>query len=1630
MGDIEGIPPADNYATPIEETPLADKPIHGLGSLEIGNDFSVEQDAPVADDTTPIEKVGDIEDVSPAEDVVSEAPVENKTIIKNDPKNRRVTMEGDKPVFWDAKKNRKLKEGGQAWNEANEHYQFDQKQSKAEYTSEKDGFFVSKNEDGNMEVYNPKTGKEASPKKKKQVIDEYKDASVKKLASQGKPTDMEGIANPEEATRKILEESDSPSEIATAWKHEQKTNPEVTDQDKEIAEFLKGGKVVESSYKDYASNSEGTPEYDKVKKEYLNKADDSNVHEIHLDDLPDDAGFDAQDVVDFIERSYPEGLKSFDKGAKENPIKVELEQKFKELTGMELDEEFADKLEYEAYEEARRNENFELAEHYDRVTGAYGHKRVDYGDPETKIRKYSQRLMDHSSPNIQKLLDPQDSEYEVERTEKLNDVADQKIDDFIESTNGIMTLKEQWEHIGREAVEGPLSSLNVYIASKAAYYLEQMGEYQIATNIYNGNIAKVGTKAGQIVNAFKFQNNPEGQAIGLLLEVHKAANETLFSKTERGVSLHNELRALHEKIRITEEKLNKARKNSRVSKAISKATGNEISTEQKRQAIRQKRKGLINEIKDLWNAPNTGFHSGVPIPVEIVDKVAELGLSYLEEAAVIASSVFNRMVSDLRKAGMKHDDAKAAVEKAMNIKDAFGETLGEKIKKKSEAQEPKPKVKLPIEKQPKGKQEKADMGPLEEPSPDVELTGEVQPKGSEQNIEFTEEDTVRNTLGENIDQVIDDHYSKDTPGELWPKLMAIEGFPQGRKGKRIAKAIEKALTDTLRDENAEKQIKAIKKFAEDNKKKAAPKKKADIERIVNAVNGGAFNDFDLQNQFADYFGYPSLDRETMENIKRVVEIIRLHPSKEVSGRAKKELNIIHKRLEGRTAKILSEEVFTMAVLNALTGIGTQYNTKVGAFSTVMPHVAMTFASSPIASINYAKQWWKRSELKLAWQTYWNVLKTNYSELDDLGQFVDYQFKNEGSLMEAFVLDGYSRILKKHKGKGVISKVKTGAELGAYAFLQQWRMAFELKAFDAFVSHQVGEYISYVNEWNDQLKKAGIDGTAGLLNPKKRFGSEFINRVEKAMGYDEHTTREATRETDELIEKMKADGEKIQYGFRLREIKRKTIEKRDAEKVKTAYTTIKQWLLMSQPTGIIFGPLYNMFQNGFNFKDTDASQILALKLTGKLAVGMFLRISATSANMIINNIPVVGMMNHFYKVEKVKPGDTVMQGKRKIKGWAVIPRSKEERNMLLKVNAAATAMGIGLLAHMFEFEEDEEGNTIVSLNPDRNIDITGVGTGKYYEEKDIAKDYKRFGIRYRKADGEWTKPWGFRYLLPLLPVLSILGGLSDDIKHKKDKLDERNIKEQIGSSTWDIVQSFTEMTFSANAQNAQRIADELGRGEKGNVPGAIGDVLLRPGKSIVQPNLTKDFYNEWRLMTDRGKPDIDKGYEKLIKDVAILELWTSGIKHDQFGNTVYRDSNFEKTFGWAGWGNWEYLKKNKKVWDKPEWKLLHRYEGVISKGLFYPDDTYEVKGKKVELSKDEQAGMRKLHAELNGQYVRKYMDKLQKLGPQELQVQLNHLDKTARQNARLKYKAINQEEKTELELLDDDQVKQKINPEYD
>jgi hypothetical protein len=311
---------------------------------------------------------------------------------------------------------------------------------------------------------------------------------------------------------------------------------------------------------------------------------------------------------------------------------------------------------------------------------------------------------------------------------------------------------------------------------------------------------------------------------------------------------------------------------------------------------------------------------------------------------------------------------------------------------------------------------------------------------------------------------------------------------------------------------------------------------------------------------------------------------------------------------------------------------------------------------------------------------------------------------------------------------------------------------------------------------------------------------------------------------------------------------------------------KKSLALQKPESRLGALVYNGLTQKLAIKDKD-NVVTASTRTVFNAVFGFARLSVIMAEYSYKALPVLPA------VTKLAYGKNIRYvGAKNIE----VPMTREDKVRRLIQNAIVTAAWAGVISSMFDWEDDEEGDTVMTLDPNSQI--------KFYGSADDGN--QKAEMEAEGAEPNSVTVFGKNISLSLLgfgagAVGKILGEVSNDIRFGKD--DKKNITfnrvvglvgSQISGSDYSSIKRATKKLFTFGEAKYLE----------------AGEILLLDGietslSPALMENLKKD-YSAWKGIQQEKRVGV---VDNIVSDIFFTDIFmdtNGGLVYDHFGQPVY------------------------------------------------------------------------------------------------------------------------------------------------
>jgi len=306
---------------------------------------------------------------------------------------------------------------------------------------------VEYDENGDL-IVKDKDGKEVSEKTRKKAIQEYAenfDYTVGEKAPE--PTDIR-FTSEEEAKRYVVENSNNPYELAELYANEEPTTAALSSKDRMIAEYGIG-KVKGDSYNEFGDRNNMNLSKART---YISR--DGRSLDVIAKEMSDHYGFEIlpSDLIDFMDR-FPSGERQALRLV-ETDVALEAANKFKQLTGINLNKEIAEKVVEQQFKKLTKEQQLIAEQDYETEQQL----EADYWKAYEETNGFTKEIP---------VSETKPTETTKTLADKFKDIAD------IQLSDEAPTLKKR--KITEYLKQNPEIAETVKNFSKATEYLEKQG---------------------------------------------------------------------------------------------------------------------------------------------------------------------------------------------------------------------------------------------------------------------------------------------------------------------------------------------------------------------------------------------------------------------------------------------------------------------------------------------------------------------------------------------------------------------------------------------------------------------------------------------------------------------------------------------------------------------------------------------------------------------------------------------------------------------------------------------------------------------------------------------------------------------------------------------------------------------------------------------------------------------------------------------------------------------------------------------------------------------------------------------------------------------------------------------------
>jgi hypothetical protein len=842
-------------------------------------------------------------------------------------------------------------------------------------------------------------------------------------------------------------------------------------------------------------------------------------------------------------------------------------------------------------------------------------------------------------------------------------------------------------------------------------------------------------------------------------------------------------------------------------------------------------------------------------------------------------------------------------------------------------------------------------------------------------------------IGTDIEEImkraIDFTYSKENrAGLTLSQVMLMDAaMPQDPDSEQLAKDIEAIISKDLQSKFRDRIQREVADYAKNpdvagifTKFKRNPTK---MDKLIEATSMGMLSHSKFSNLAAELFA--DIQRIPPEFVKKVEKVVKdIKTIGDVTG--SKELKAVKIRELAMTLNeikpafhpdTLFDELYTVLVNHALSGINTIFNANFAGVLAAIPKLAGTFLYRPGASFKAFKSYQKMLR-GTGMRSFIDAVSTNFSTLDNMGTYFDTGTNQKVTLSEYLAINGVGMLYKRaEESRQAGNKVQMWKELIAAQIMAPamltWRTTFLLKAFDAMYVHRMSEFFTFIEAYDQVARK---DNKHGLLPTIQNWAGrkEYFQEVDKMLGYEEAKKALYEKKIEDEIIEMEVEGVDLKdffstfggsLGYKKRRLKELMTEGQAADLRFRGVAMAKDAIMMGSPSGLP-GMAYATMNKITNFDKDDAFSS-GVSFAMKAVFGMFIRITANTVNRYTNGSPfgfawnaVTAIKNYLTGKPNSKwvPNEIFQQTPKDL---------RSDRKNYIKVSNQEMAQNLttGMMSiiayavlNALLFDDDDE----LLPESERMLDVTAQMTGNYFKNLESEPDNEEASFRVKWFGDKWSEPLKYVYVPDFGFTIALIGGKRDYHVYQKDTNQTKNPPGLASYMAASTLAYFSNLSFAANFGSIKKALDAHSAAQKDPEMGMekvyreLTEIVARPVKTLMMSNLSRDVIMESRIAFDAitgEKTSVmrnNEGIMRFMKDLPYMEMLFSEERVDQFGYTIDRKSKAKATalrigdiFS-AGLGSNAYnnfVEETKDRFDQPAWRPAMKFTGTQIPGMWNP-----------------------------------------------------------------------------------------------
>lgn len=653
--------------------------------------------------------------------------------------------------------------------------------------------------------------------------------------------------------------------------------------------------------------------------------------------------------------------------------------------------------------------------------------------------------------------------------------------------------------------------------------------------------------------------------------------------------------------------------------------------------------------------------------------------------------------------------------------------------------------------------------------------------------------------------------------------------------------------------------------------------------VIKAIGNGQVSNAQFEDALLQTLGYKGMSPADITKLRGYFNRLKaLQPGEELYQEVNRYINDILSEYDETTAALVGRWFTEQFYINALSD---PFNTAIiasggGAIVSSIQHGAFTALYNParmIRAIKFAKRM-KAEGATMGWETVVAKWQKPQSKFGETTMLERPEEKSHGAVVRVTKKE-YAQILDDIiKAKGgrkwyyaVQALLKTGSHAMSAGFRKRKYMPalseismVLMSAQDILMGGALQDIYTYIET------EKYLERTIKLSGSKTKKGSAaWDQQMKELLQVGPNQINKFKQEVNQEAAERIAMGESLPKGWAKRKLRDKVHNAMPKEVVDEMAHQAKKALLLQKPETLAGAAVFNLISRITVFKDTD-NPVVSFGRTVVGTVLGFIRLNTILAEYFYKSVPVVPA------VVSAIPGKSFTGVKvRYIDGKATTePLTNEEKITRAFKNVAATMVWAGLIASMFDYDDDEEE---ISLNPDAWI--------KFYGSAEDSK-------QRAEMEAEGAKPnsvtiGGINIALTLTgPVFGsigkILGEVSNDVRFGKED------KSTIGF--WKVVGLVAAQLTGSEMSAPKRALEKLYGGYGDPKYAEAMEVFFLDGmETSLSPSAYENIKKDYEAWKGVQKEKRDGAVDNIVSDIFFLDVFmdTNGGKmYDHFGQPVY------------------------------------------------------------------------------------------------------------------------------------------------